>query len=86
MTTPIQFHLDEHVPSAVAVGLRAYGIDVTTTGDAGLSGAADPEHIAFALREGRVIFTHDDDFLRHAAAGEEHAGIAFCHQNKYPPG
>ncbi len=32
-------------------------------------GASDEEHLAFALAEGRVIFTQDADFLRLAAEG-----------------
>ena len=46
---PIRYHLDEHVESAVAEGLRRRGIDVTTTVKAGLQGAEDPAHLAFAL-------------------------------------
>lgn len=42
--------------------------------------AADEGHISFALREGRVIFTEDDDFLRLAARGIPHAGIVYCPQ------
>ncbi len=86
MTTEIRFHLDEHIATAVAVGLRAQGVSVTTTVDAGLAGVDDSEHIAFALAEGRVIFTHDDDFLRRAASGTQHAGICYCHQGKYSIG
>lgn len=76
----IRFHLDEHVPSAVAAGLRQLGIDVTTTADAGLLGATDEAHITFALGEVRVIFTQDDDFLVLASQGVEHAGLAYCQQ------
>ena len=65
---------------AVADGLRRRGIDVTTTPEAGLLGAGDPNHVAFALAQGRVIFTNDDDFLRLHDMGVEHAGIACCHQ------
>jgi len=36
--------------------------------------------------ESRVILTHDRHFLQHAAAGVAHAGIAYCHQNKYSIG
>jgi predicted nuclease of predicted toxin-antitoxin system len=81
MPRTIRFHLDEHVPQAVADGLRRLGIAVTTTADAGLSGAKDSDQIAYALGQGRVIFTEDDDFLVLAAAGTIHAGIVYCHQN-----
>ena len=81
MPRTIRFHLDEQVSHAVAEGLRRLGIDVTTTTDAGLRGAEDMDQIAFGLAQGRVLFTEDDDFLVLAAAGVEHAGIGYCHQN-----
>ena len=86
MSTPVKFHLDEHVCPAVAVGLGRRGIDVTVTHEVGLSGANDPEHIRFALREQRVIVTHDRDFPRWHSAGVQHAGIAYCYQQKYSIG
>lgn len=76
----IRFHLDEHVPTAIALGLRRRGVDVTTTIEAGLAGASDDEHLAFALSQGRVLVTEDDDFLVLHSRGVEHAGIAYCHQ------
>ncbi|MGC1274634.1 MAG: DUF5615 family PIN-like protein [Planctomycetaceae bacterium] len=76
----IRFHLDENVDIAVAEALAERGYDVTTAVSAGLRGADDEEHLAFALREERVLFTHDPDFLRLHAGGAEHAGIAFCRQ------
>jgi hypothetical protein len=76
----IRFHLDEHVDTAVAQGLRLRKIDVTTTAEAGLLGAPDEVHLAFALEQERVIFTQDADMLRLDARAVQHAGIAFCHQ------
>jgi hypothetical protein len=80
MPQSIRFHLDEHCPTALAEGLRRRGIDVTTTPEAGLFQASDEVHAAFALSEGRVIFTQDEDFLSLHATGVQHAGIAYCHQ------
>jgi predicted nuclease of predicted toxin-antitoxin system len=74
----IRFHLDEHVDHDIARGLRLRSIDVTTTTDAHLSSAADEDHIAYAVREGRVIFTNDADFLVLHQSGAEHAGIVYC--------
>jgi predicted nuclease of predicted toxin-antitoxin system len=74
---PVTFHLDEHIPPALADALRSRGIDVTTTGDAGLSATTDREHLVFALSEGGVVVTQDVDFLRLHAGGTPHAGIAF---------
>ncbi|MEG3849128.1 DUF5615 family PIN-like protein [Microcoleus sp. herbarium19] len=64
MTEKVRFHLDESVESAIADGLRRRSIDVTTTPEVGLLGASDEEQVAFALVQGRVIFTYDADFLR----------------------
>ncbi len=74
----IRFHLDEHIDHEIATGLRTRGIDVTTTTDAGLLQAADEDHILFAERENRIIFTNDHDFLRLHSQGVKHAGIVFC--------
>ena len=82
----IRFHLDESVDHAIAHGLRLRGIDVTTATDANLIAASDPEHIEFAFSEGRVIFTQDQDFLRHHAAGAEHAGIIYSPQGVHSIG
>ena len=76
----IRFHLDEHIPTAVALGLRRRGIDVTTTADAELCGADDEAQMARAASQGRVIVTHDDDFLVLHSRGVRHAGIAYSHQ------
>ena len=54
---------------------------MTTTLEAGLQGADDSTHIAFAIRESRVFVTHDDDFLTLHAQGTHHKGITYCHQN-----
>ena len=82
----IRFHLDENVDHAIAHGLRLRGLDVTTATDADLIAASDPEHIAFAFAAGRVIFTQDQDFLRHHAAGAEHAGIVYSPQGRHSIG
>ena len=79
----IRFHLDEHLANLVANALRQYGFDVTTPNDVALLSADDHGHLVFAQSEGRVMVTHDDDFLRLHADGVEHAGIVFCHATKY---
>jgi predicted nuclease of predicted toxin-antitoxin system len=78
MSVDIRFHLDENVHHAVADGLRRRGVEVTTSPEAGLRSAEDERHVEFARSEGRVIFTHDPDFLRLNALGVNHHGIAFC--------
>lgn len=82
----IRFHLDEHVHPGIAAGLRAQGVDVTTSADAGLLSADDPDQLAYASANNRVFVTHDDDFTRLHAEGTSHAGICYCHQTKYGVG
>ena len=49
-------------------------------------GATDDDQLAYSLRETRVMVSHDTDMLRLAAAGQQHAGIAYCHKQKYKVG
>jgi len=78
----IRFHLDEHVPHAIAEGLRRRGIDVTTTVEAGLRSATDDVHLAYAWEQQRVIVTNDPDFLVLAQEDRPHMGIAYCDQGR----
>jgi len=82
----VRFHTDENVSAAVAQGLRRRGLDVTTTNEAGLRSAADDVQLAYALRESRVMISHDADMLRLARSGTAHAGVAYCHREKYKVG
>ncbi len=80
MAERIRFYTDEHVPKAVVGGLRRRGVDVLTVPEAGMMGASDEEHLALAHRQGRVLFTQDEDFLRLHAAEASHSGIVYAHQ------
>lgn len=80
MSARVRFYLDEHVHPAVAAGLRRRGVDVFTTQEARMRGASDTDHLALATRQGRVLVTQDDDFLRLNAERGDHAGIAYCPQ------
>jgi len=80
VSQPIAFHLDEHIDSAIAEGLRKRGIVVTMPKDVGLRGAADEEHLDFACQSGRVMVTQDNDFLRLHSNNAPHSGIAYCKQ------
>ena len=51
-----------------------------TVSEAGMLGASDQDHLVFARREGRVLFTQDADFLRLHALGVEHSGIVYARQ------
>jgi predicted nuclease of predicted toxin-antitoxin system len=78
----IRFHLDEQVDPDVARALRRHGVDVTTTVEAGLRTATDLQQLDYARREGRVLVTHDADFLRLVAAGIDHAGVIYGHREE----
>lgn len=81
MADKIKYYTDEHVAKAVVRGLRQRGVDVVTTPDANMQSATDDEHLELATQQERVVFTQDDDFLRLAAEGQEHAGIVYAAQH-----
>lgn len=75
----IRFYTDENVSRAVINGLRQRDVDILSVPEADMLEASDEEHLTFAFEKGRVIFTHDDDFLR-LAFEKEHAGIVYSSQ------
>jgi hypothetical protein len=83
---PIRYYFDQHYPGAVGQGLRQRGIDVLTAQEAGRCGVPDPDQLAFATAEGRVMATFDTDFLALHNGGVQHAGIAWCPATKYAVG
>ena len=76
-----KFLTDEHISRAVALGLRARGIDAPTVAESAQLGVPDPALLSFARTEGRVLIIADADHLRLAAAGAPHAGILFAPQD-----
>ena len=79
----VRFYVDEHVAKAVVGGLRRRGIEVVRVRDVDRLGDDDRDHLAFAHREGLVVFTQDADFLRLAAATDAHAGIVYAPQGTF---
>lgn len=77
----LRFYLDENVPVQVALQLKTRGIDAVTVRDLGLLGADDMNHLQEATKQGRVLCTHDSDFLHLAASGFEHTGLVFGQQD-----
>ena len=73
----VKFFLDEHIPKAVAKGLRARGVEVLTCAEANRLTFGDAEHLQFAFSQGYVVVTADNDFLTLHSQGTRHAGIAF---------
>lgn len=83
MAEPICYYMDEHLPAQVPQGLRRLGIDVLTAREAGRCGLPDPDQLAFATAEERVMVTFDTDDLALHRAGVRHAGIAWTPHRKY---
>lgn len=77
MSDVIRFYFDEHIGHAIRDGLRRRGIDVLTPLDVGRVAFSDDDQLAFARAQGRVMVTHDADYLALHQRGIPHAGIAF---------
>ncbi len=78
MSERIRFHLDENADPTIALGLRRYGIDVTTTNDVGLRTQPDEVQLEFIQEAQRILFTQDADFLTMASRRSDHPGITYC--------
>ena len=81
MARQIRFYTDENVSRAVIDGLRRRGVDVASAPEMGMLARSDDEHLEFAAGLGRILFTHDDDFLRLDSQRISHSGIAYTHQS-----
>ena len=71
---------------AIAEQLTRRGIDVVTARDLNQLGAEDINHLERATEAGRVLCTHDADFVDLATTGTLHAGIIFGQQDKHSIG
>jgi predicted nuclease of predicted toxin-antitoxin system len=61
---------DENLGSEVIEYLREKGHNIVSTADVELSGKSDEDIAAYAWREGRMIWTHDSDFLKDTTVPE----------------
>jgi hypothetical protein len=83
---PLSLLCDEHIPYAVVDGLRIRGIDAVSVQGVGLRSAIDLFILDAGGRQGKVIYTCDDDFLRLHNTGNQHAGVFYHHPRKYAIG
>ena len=81
MAEQVRFYTDENISRAVINGLRRIGIDVVSAPDAGMLSKSDDEHLELAAELGRILFTHDEDFLRLDSQRIPHSGIAYTRQS-----
>ncbi len=86
MTQRIRYYTDAHIPKSVVRQLLQKGVDIVRCEDIGMKYAKDEAHWEYAIREGRVLVTCDEDFFNHAAAwnekGKSHPGIVFIISEK----
>jgi hypothetical protein len=73
------------------VALRARGVDVLTALEADMIHREDSEHLEFATREGRVLYSFNvGDFMQlhseYLQSGKHHAGIVLARQQHYSIG
>ncbi len=86
MAEPLRFYMDQNFLVPVSRALVRRGVDVLTTQEADRCGTPDPEQLAFATAEERVMVTFDPDFHALHQSGVEHGGIAWCPERKYSVG
>jgi hypothetical protein len=84
----VKLLLDEMYPAALAEGLRAVGIDATTTTELGKAGSSDAEVFACAMGGGYVVLTENVvDFARiaadHSTAGGSHHGLLIALSSRF---
>jgi predicted nuclease of predicted toxin-antitoxin system len=86
----LAFYMDRQFRARVSVGLRLRKIDVVTAIEDGAEELADDLLLARASALGRVLVTHDQDFLRIAAewqtTGRDFAGVVFAVQQSFDIG
>jgi predicted nuclease of predicted toxin-antitoxin system len=79
----VAFYFDEHIPRAVALGLRIRGVDVITVQDDGRRGIADPLLLDRASELRQPLFSQDRDLLieaqRRQKAAIFFAGLLYAH-------
>ncbi len=68
---------DENFNNDIVRGLlrRRSDLNITRVQDAGLSGASDPEVLAWAAQEGRILLTHDVSTITRHAYARVQAGL-----------
>ena len=77
----LKIYTDENVNIEIVEGLKRRGVEAWSAIDKGKLGLTDKEELMYAIKEGAIIFTHDDDFLSLVAGSEiEHCGIIYVHQ------
>ena len=80
---PLSLLCDEHIPYAIIAALKSRGIDAVPVQLVGLRTTGDPEILDAARRQGRIVYTWDEDYLIINHSGAAHAGIFYHHKDKH---
>lgn len=75
----IRFYLDENMNPAIAEQLAKSDIDVVTVRDIEQLGDRDINHLQRATEMGRVLCTHDTDFLKLRRSIQITRGLSTSH-------
>jgi len=82
----LALYMDEHIHSAITVGLRLRDVDVLTVQEDGRAGTPDTILLDRAMELGRVMFSQDQDFLieakRRQAEDINFYGVIFARQSR----
>ncbi len=80
----VSFYMDVNVEGPITRGLRQRGVDVLTAQEDGMGELPDEQLLDRAAALGRIVFTHDDDFLaeasRRQSEGVSFIGVLYIHQ------
>jgi hypothetical protein len=84
----IRLYLDEDtMDKALVSALRARGVDLLAAHEADMIERPDEDHLAFAAREGRGLYSFNvADYCRLQSQGQSPAGLILAQQQRYPVG
>ena len=86
----LQFFFDQHVPRAIALGLRLRGVDVVTAAEDGAAELDDSALMDRASDLGRILVSFDSDLLaeanRRQQTNRHFFGFVFAHPLRVPVG
>ena len=82
MIAMARLYADEDFPGPVVRMLRDLGHDVLTVQEAGRRGRSDPQVLADAMADSRVVLTHNHRHYQRLHGRQAHAGIVSCTRDK----
>lgn len=81
----MKFLTDENVAISVFRTIKKLGFDVKSVMEIGLESKSDAQILEFALKDNRIIITHDKDFANLFYTNKKHKGIILLKFKKQNP-